>query len=68
MQGSLTDLKAESTQSCQLLQSQIELLKQKLLQERKATSKEIEQSLTITQKESALKVTKKELSAAKAQI
>ena len=67
MQASLTELKAESTQSCQLLQAQIEQLKAKLIQDKKATSKEIEQSLALTQKDAALKATRKDLAAAKAQ-
>ena len=68
LQTSLSEIKQESAQSSELLLAQIETLKTKLLTEKKATSKEIEQSLALTQKETLLKHTKKELAAAKAHV
>lgn len=55
-------------QSNGLLEEQLSVLKAKLLAERKASNKEIEQSLTITQKETMLKHAKKDLVAAKTKI
>ena len=48
MQTTLSEVKTESAQTQQLLQTQIECLKTKLIADKKATNKEIEQSLTIT--------------------
>ena len=55
LQTTLTDVKSESQQTCQLLQAQIEQLKARLLSDKKASSKEIEQSLALTQKDATLK-------------
>lgn len=55
-------------QASQLLQAQIETLKGKLVHEKRATGKEVEQSLALTQKETLLKHAKKELATSKAQV
>jgi len=61
-------LKLESSQTCQLLETQIEHLKAKLVSERKASAKEVDQTLALTQKETLLKHFKKDLASTKAQV
>lgn len=68
MQRTLSDVKQESLQTSQLLQTQLECLKTKLLAEKKATSKEIELSLSMTQKDTLLKHAKKDLATLKGEM
>ena len=68
MQSALSDVKQESAQTQQLLQTQLECLKTKLLADKKATSKEVEQSLALTQKETLLRHAKKDMATAKGEV
>ena len=50
------------------MQTQIELLRTRLLADKKATAKELDQTLALTQKEALLKHAKKDLAASKGHV